>query len=178
MGKITRDQHHRFVALGIFSRTRRRQPLKIGDHVMIKEDNIIHELYAIKKRKAIVGYDIPSGGKIRKTFSLKDIRLAQDYVDRIGYYKRSWSATYYPTLPEAKKIFGKDLIGPGAAFKTFGIRLTKKELAMAQKIPFSVAELQNAKKSGMISCFASRTTKKASRLPFCGCLKCGAIKKR
>jgi hypothetical protein len=51
---------------------------------------------------------------------------------------------------EARELFGKDFIGPEAAFKTFGVKLTPEETKQIERIPFNKAELEKAKELGMM----------------------------
>lgn len=51
---------------------------------------------------------------------------------------------------EAKEIFGKDFLGPEAIEKTFGINLSYEELKQVEQIPFTLEDLEQAKKLGMM----------------------------
>ncbi len=51
---------------------------------------------------------------------------------------------------EARELFGKDFVGPEAALKTFGAKLTPEEMKAVERIPFSKEELEKAKELGMM----------------------------
>ena len=43
------------------------RPIKVGDMVAIRENNLIHQVFEVRDNEAVVGYDL-DGKRVRKLF--------------------------------------------------------------------------------------------------------------
>jgi len=86
----------------------------------------------------------------RQAFASNDLSAALEKLQELARVANPERITGGFEFREAKEMFGKDFIGPEAALKTFGVKLAPEELKTIEQIPFSKAELEQAKKLGMM----------------------------
>ena len=83
-----------------------------------------------------------------KTSTQKKVEQALDTAKREGLVPEAKEVNI--EFDEARKIFGKDFLGPEAIQTTFGVELTADELKEVEGIPFTREELEQAKQLGMM----------------------------
>lgn len=74
-------EHTHLVESGKFDAPPRR-PIKVGDMVAIKENNLIYQVYEVQETEAVVGYDLDDE-HVRKTVPLNDIRDGAAYQNAL-----------------------------------------------------------------------------------------------